>query len=169
MKSVQAVVIGALVLGLGGAGVAPAGQKKEPEVTEKEFRQANFLLMEDPLGKNAREHAKTVLVFTMQTPKAEVVLGKEELKWLGDKEDKRSTLLFAAYTAGNTLSQLDSGVKRNDPYPGLLQLFRVYRVLHERDKNYRIDEVERLLKLHQEGRLLQQLAQKEKKAEEKKP
>jgi hypothetical protein len=169
MKRVQVIAVGALVLGVLGAGAVHSGEKKAPEITEKEFRRANFQLLEDPLAKNASDLAKAVVVFAMQTPKAEVMLGKKELKWFGGKEDKRGLLLFAAYVGGNTLAQLDSGVKRNEPYPGLLQLFRVYRALREKDRDYSNDDVQRLLKLHQDGRLIQHLMQEEKKSEKKEP
>jgi hypothetical protein len=148
----------------------PAGEKKAPEVTEKEFRRANFLLLEDPLDAKAKDHAKVIIAFANQTLRADVALGKRELQWLSDKQDKRGLLLLAAYVGGNTLSQLDSGVKRNDPYPGLLQLFCVYRVLQARDRDYHIAEADRLLKLHREGRLIKQLLQEdERKPEKKKP
>jgi hypothetical protein len=157
----------ALLAGAAAGGPGAAGQKKGPQVTEKEFRQANFQLLEDPLADKARDYAKAVIVFAAQTPDAEVTLGKRELKWVGGKEDKRGMLLLAAYAGGNTLSQLNSGVKRDDPYAGLLQVFRVYRALRRRDKDFRNDEVDRLLGLHRQGRLLLHLEEdREKPAKE---
>lgn len=131
-------------------------QEKQPEITEKQFWRASLLFMEDPLGESAKEYAKAILVFTSQTPKAAVFLGEEEMRWVG-KDDQRGLLLFTAYIAGNTQSQLRSGVKRNDRYAGLLHLFHVYRGLQERDKEFKIAEVEELLKLHREGQLVKHL------------
>lgn len=134
----------------------------KPELTEKQFRRASAMLLEDPLADGAGDLAKLALVFVMQTPKAGVMLGEEEMKWIG-KDDKRSLLLFGAYLAGNAQSQLNSGVKRNDRYSGLLSLFQVYRQLQAKDKDFKIADVDELLKLHKEDKLVAHLIELEKK------
>jgi hypothetical protein len=139
-------------------------EDKKPAVSEKQFRRARALLLEDPLADESRELARAILIFTMETPAAAVVLGQEELQWT-IKDEKRGLLLLAAYLAGNVESQLNSGVKRNDRYAGLLALFRVYRALQEKDKEFKIAAVDELLKLHRQDELVKHLQQ----LEEKKP
>jgi hypothetical protein len=143
------------------AGAARAGDEKA-KVTEKDFRRSAALLLEDPLGKAAGDHAKLILVFVANSPNTTVMLGEEELKWLGKKEDKRGLLLMSAYLAGNVAAQLNSGVDRNDRYSGLMYLFQVYRKARAADKEFRIAEVDKLLKMHAEERLVSHLAEVEK-------
>jgi hypothetical protein len=143
---------------------APAPAADPPELTEKDFRAASAVLTADPLGDRAEVAARVVLIYVMQTPDAAVMLGEDELAWAGiRKDDKRSLPLLAAYLAGNAQSQLNSGVKRNDRYAGLLSLFGVYRQLKAKDKDFRIAEVEDLLKLHKDDKLLPHLIELEKK------
>jgi hypothetical protein len=161
MTVLRSVGLGVLLAAVGLA--AAHGQGKGPQVSEKDFRRAHLRLLEDPLGKSAKEDAKVIMLFAMQTPRAAVVLRKEEMNWFG-KDEKRGLLLLAAYAAGNTESQLNSGVKRNDRYAGLLSLFRVYRLLRQQDGSFKNAEVEQLLKLHGEDRLLKYVLELEQKA-----
>jgi hypothetical protein len=141
---------------------APAAAKAGP--TEKDFRLASTVLLADPLGERADDAARVVLIFVLETPDAAVALGAEEMKWTAvGKDDKRSLPLLAAYLAGDAQSQLHSGVRRNDRYSGLLTLFGVYRQFKAKDKDFQIPEVEELLKLHQDDKLLPYLTELEKK------
>ena len=135
-----------------------------PKISDKVFRQTSSLFLNDPSNRSARDWARLIMLYTLDRPNADVVLGREELSWAGiDKEDARSLLLLAAYAAGNIQSQLNSGVKRNDRYSGVLTLFRVYRALREQDEKFEVSAVDNLLALHQEGKLvphLQKLAER---------
>ena len=135
---------------------------KKPELTETQFRRASALLLEDPLADAAGDYAKVALIFVMESPKAAVMLGEEEMKWIG-KDNKRSLVLLGSYLAGNAQSQLNSGVKRNDRYSGLLYLFQTYRQIQAKNKDFKIAEVEDLLKLHKEDKLVGHLIELEKK------
>jgi hypothetical protein len=150
------------------AWLAEAGDEI-PAIDETQFRRLSVALLENPLDEKSPDAARTIIVFTIQTPKAAVFLGTEELSWFGitdvKKDDPRSLLLTAAYAAGNSQSQFSSGVKRNDRYSGLLYLFEVYRRLQTRDGEFKIPAVEELLKLHKEDRLVKHLLE----LEEKKP
>ena len=148
-------------LGMWATTVAHA-QLTKPITSEKQFGHYSVDFLEDPLGKNAKNYARAIMKFAIQTPKAAIVFGEEEMKWIG-KDKKYSFLLFPAYIAGNTQSQLNSGVKRNDRYSGLLSLFRVYRTLKKHNKEFKTEAVEKLLKLHKEGKLVQYLLELEKK------
>jgi hypothetical protein len=138
-------------------------QEPKSEVTEGDFQRLTVMLIQDPTNPSAKTYAKVILVFTMQTPKAAVVLGKEELQWAGEDKEK-SLLLMAAYVAGNTQSQLDSGIMRDDKYAGLLKLFHVYRKLKEAQKDFKNDAVEQLIQMHQKGTLVGHLQELEKKS-----
>jgi hypothetical protein len=65
--------------------------------------------------------------------------------------------------SGNTRSQLLSGVKQNDRYSGLVTLFAVYQRLQDKDREFKIAEIDELRKLHGDGKLLAHLVEMEKK------
>lgn len=141
---------------------AVVGQEKDAGLSDQQFSRALTMFLEDPLNDKSKDLAKALVVFTMQTPNAAVVLGEAEITWTGKKDDDRSILLFAAYLGGNTQSQLLSGVKHNDRYSGLMSLFSVYRRLQAKDKDYKIAEIDDLRKMHADGKLLAHLAELEK-------
>jgi hypothetical protein len=145
-----------------------AEERKKPgvKISDQSFRQISSTFLNDPQHRSAGDWSRLILLYTMQTPNAVVALGSEEMHWVAlDPNERRSLLLLAAYAAGNIQSQLNSGVKRNDRYSGLLTLFRVYRVLQEQDAKFKIVAVEHLLALHRDDKLLEHL----RKLEEKKP
>jgi hypothetical protein len=144
-------------------GPARAAAKEGGGLTEQQFGRLLTMFLEDPLHAKANEMAKLLVTFTMQTPKAAVMLGEAEMKWIGKKEDSRSLLLFAAYVSGNTRAQLLSGVKQNDRYSGLVTLFAVYQRLQAKDKKFKVAEVDKLRDLHRDGKLLAHLVEMEKK------
>jgi hypothetical protein len=145
-----------VLVSLVGLNVARPNDKPEAG-SAREFTLNLRQLTDDPTGPKAMELAKAVVLFAEKTDKAEVIIGKRELSWVGDLESRNGPVLMAAYIGGNTQAQLDSGHRGNDIYPGLLQLFRTYRALQEKDKNFKIEEVDKVLKLHMEGKLLQQV------------
>jgi hypothetical protein len=136
-------------------------QEPAKEPTEKQFRRMFVALLEDPTHAEAQNLSRAIVIYTIQTDKAAVVIGKDEMAWC--KDDKRGLQLMAAYVGGNTLSQLHSGVMQNDRYSGIVMLFRVYRHFREKDKDFKIDAVEDLLKLHKDGKLLAHVVELEKK------
>jgi hypothetical protein len=141
--------------------------KKGVTISDASFRQISTTYLNDPLHMSAPAWARLILLYMKQTPNAAVVvLSSEELRWAGlDENHPYSPQLLAAYAAGNIQSQLNSGVKRNDRYSGLLTLFHVYRVLRQKDKKFKFAAVEDLLALHEEGKLVRYLQ----KLDEKKP
>ena len=142
---------------------ALADDKNDEGLTDQQFGRLLTMFLEDPLQEKGKEVAKLLVFYTMETPKAAVMLGKPEMTWIGKKEDDRSLLLFAAYVSGNTRSQLLSGVKQNDRYSGLVTLFAVYQRLQDKDKKFKIAEVEELRQRHADGKLMAHLVEMEKK------
>lgn len=157
----------ALVLLLTVLGSAWGADKKEDKsfkISEKTFRQTSSLLLEEPLNRSNRDWARIILIYALSASNVEVVLGKQELHWAGIEDgDPRTILLLAAYASGNIQSQLNSGVKRNDRYSGLISLFRVYRALRQQNESFKVAAVDDLLTMHEEDRLvlhLQKLGEK---------
>lgn len=166
MNTWRTIGLSVLLVAIGSTGFADKSVKKEVKISDKSFRQIASAFLNDPLHRSARDWSRLILLYTMQTPSAAVVLGSEELHWVGlGSHDRYSLLLLAAYAAGNIQSQLHSGVKRNDRYSGLLTLFYVYRTLQEQDEKFKLAAVDDLLELHRQGKLMEHLQ----KLEEKKP
>jgi hypothetical protein len=151
----------ALVLFLAALGPVLGANQKENKgfkISAKTFRQTGSLLLEDPLNRSNRDWSRIILLYALSASDAEVVLGREELHWAGiENNDPRALLLLAAYASGNIQSQLNSGVKRNDRYSGLISLFRVYRALQHSDQKFRVAAVDEFLSLHQEDKLVRHL------------
>lgn len=166
MNVKRTLPLAALLLAISSAAGADDKDSKGPKVPDQMVRPTCSLFVADPLNKSARDWARLILLYTQQTSNAEVVFGSEELRWAAlEKNDSRSLLLLAGYAAGNIQSQLNSGVKRNDRYSGLLTLFRVYRALREQNAQFRVAAVDNLLALHKEAKLTPHLQ----KLEEQKP
>lgn len=143
--------------------------KKGVKISDKNFRQISTTFLNDPANKFAPSWSRLIVLYVLESKNVEVVLGREEWTWTGvESEHPYAPLLLAGYTSGNILSQMNSGVKRNDRYSGMLTLFRVYRTLRETDEEFKpLDAVEQLLKLHRENKLLAHLQELDKKKPEK--
>ena len=134
--------------------------KKEPITAEgaletiREF-QAN------PLAAMERGAAKTIIDFAEASPAVLISFSEKVVPWIAKNEtDERRSVLLAAYIAGNTEAQLRRGKKGNDPLAGVLQAIATYRQLQQADPAFRLDEVEALIVLEQEGRLKEHLGAK---------
>lgn len=143
-------------------------KEEKVKISDQEFNRVLYALLLNPNQEKAEDLAKVIVAFTAQTPKSNVMLGKEEMKWFGmtkdaDKKDKRPLLLFAAYTGANTQAQIATGVKRNDRYAGLLGVFQVYRALREKDAKFKVPALDELLELHKERKLAAHLAELDRK------
>jgi hypothetical protein len=148
---------------------AEPAKKGGVKITDNNFRKISTTFLNDPANKIASSWSRLIVLYVLESKNVEVVLGREEWTWTGlESEHPYAPLLLAGYTSGNILSQMNSGVKRNDRYSGLLTLFRVYRTLRETDEEFKpLDAVEQLLKLHRENKLTAHLQELDKKKPEK--
>lgn len=91
-----------LFIALGSAGQAAQKDRKGPKIIEGVFRQSSSLFLEDPLNKSARDWARLILLYTLETTDAAVVMGRDEWRWVGvDNSNPHSLQLLAAYEIGN--------------------------------------------------------------------
>jgi hypothetical protein len=119
-------------------------------LTEGLFREAVSLFLDT----GDKKYTKDIVEFITKSDKVNVVVSPETAPWVNKGNNENSALLLVAFLAGNALSQLDSGIKRSDPYSGTLQVFRLYRRLQTKNKKYQVPEIEELFKLHQNGKLI---------------
>jgi hypothetical protein len=152
-----------------GVADVPASQKKDnkvPPISDDSVRLYCLELAKDPLNRSAPGYSRLILRYAMEKPNAHIGVGDDELRWIGvGGKEEYVLLLLGGYLAGNIQSQLNSGVQRDDRYSGVLTLFQVYRSLQSKDKEFKINAIDNLLALHQEGRLIGYLQQ----LDEKKP
>lgn len=139
---------------------SPSGKKKEQVPIEKVL-EAIREFQANPVGAVERGVAKTIIDFAGASPAVLISINKKVVPWLGPEQaDERESLLLAAYVAGNTESQLRRGKKEDDPVAGVLQVIATYRQLQQADPAFRVDEVEALIVVEQEGRLKEHLSAK---------
>ena len=164
MNTYRIVCLSVLLIGMVSAVGAEERKKPGVKVSDKSFRQIGSTFLNDPSNKSARDWSRLIMLYTLDSPNAVIVLGEDEWNWAGlDKDDPRALLLLAAYSTGNMVSQLNSGVKRNDRYSGLIALFHVYRTLREADEKFKVAAVDELLALHDDDKLLPYLRELDKK------
>lgn len=159
-----------LLFGLASSAGADDRKKSAVRISEESFRRISSTFLNEPLSKSAPDYSRLIMLFALDSSDSTAVFfGGDEWSWTGlDSDDSHALLLLAAYSSGNALSQLNSGVKRNDRYSGLLTLFRVYRVLQEnagqeKKKAFKITAVDKLLELHRQNKLLPYLQELDKK------
>jgi hypothetical protein len=142
----------ALVLFVTSAGV----RAQAPEVPSRREVLAAIATLEDRfLSPEAVRAAEVVTRFVEL-----IVLDPEAIPWAEDSElasaDDRGTmlrsLLLAAYFAGNTKAQLDSGKVEDMPYPGWLFVIRAYQSVLERTE-FRIASIEEFIAMEEKGTL----------------
>jgi hypothetical protein len=131
--------------------------RAETAVREETLRRAVSTFLKQPTSSASKHSARTILKFAEESEDVSVLISRKAVPWVGGKKYEHREILLCAFIAGNVLSQLDSGVNANDPYSGLIKVFRVYRYLKKRKKGYTVPEVERLLAMHKEGKLMRYL------------
>lgn len=137
--------------------------------SEADARKAIATFCEQPLSSEGRAAVRTLLNFAEASDRVLITTSPEFTPWIReDKTYDHSSLLTGAYIAGNVLSQLDSGVRGNDPYSGIIQVFRVYRHLKSKAAPFEVAEIEDLLEIHRRGELGDRFAEIAKKRKNRK-
>jgi len=139
----------------------------ETQISEEAVRSAIETFLQNPTVPS--ESARTIALFTEESDAVHVIVNLDvSCTYLREKYGHTGELMMA-FVAGNIRSQLDSGIYGDDPYSGLLAVFRVYRHLKKANTDWTIPEVETLLDLHRQGKLAEHLAkEKERFAKERK-
>jgi hypothetical protein len=135
--------------------------KEKTQITAEKALEAIREFQANPIAAMERGVAKTIINFAEASPAVLISFSKKVVPWLGtEKTEERGSVLLAAFVAGNTESQLRRGKKEDDPVAGVLQVIATYRQLQQADPAFRMDEVEALIVLEQEGRLKEHLTAK---------
>jgi hypothetical protein len=142
--------------------VTSAGVRAQtPEVpSRREVLAAIATLEERFLSPEAVRAAEVVTRFVELSEDCLILLDPEAIPWAEDSEltraddpeDMLRSLLLAAYFAGNTKAQLDSGKVEDMPYPGWLFVIRAYKSIQEKTE-FRIESIEQFIAMEEQGTL----------------
>jgi hypothetical protein len=134
----------------------------DPVITKETALKAIMMFRDDPLSENGQAAAALIVDFVDKNHDVLVALNKKAFPVFGAPgvSQKETSLLLAAFAAGNVDSQLLRGVKKDDAYAGDLQLIQTYRQLQKRNSKLKIAAVEKMAEMEQRGELKRYLSSK---------
>lgn len=134
---------------------------QSPEVpSRREVLAAISTLEERFLSAEAIRAAEVVTRFVELSEDCLVVLDPEAIPWAeeseitdaSDPETMLRSLLLAAYFAGNTKAQLESGKVEDMPYPGWVFVIRAYKAIQEKTE-FVVPSIDELVEMEEKGTL----------------
>ncbi len=134
----------------------------DPVITKEIALKAIMIFRDDPLSEDGRAAAAIIITFVDKNHDVLVALNKKAFPVFDAPgvSQKETSLLLAAFTAGNVDSQLLRGVRKDDAYAGDLQLIQTYRQLQKKNPRLKIAGVEKLAEMEQRGQLKAYLSSK---------
>jgi hypothetical protein len=155
--SMRCMALSSMLLAILSATLATASVPPAASPGDSELRQAVTTLAEKPLSPEGAAAAMAITAFANASEDVVVTLSEAALPWMKQPDTPHAELLLAAYIGGNVLGQLDAGVTGNDPWSGVLQVFRVYRALKAADPKARVASIESLQDEARRGKLAARL------------
>jgi len=134
----------------------------DPVITKEVALKAIGFFRDDPLSEDGRGAAAIIVLFVEKSPDVVVDLNRKAFPVFGAPgvSQKDTSLLLAAFAAGNLDSQLLRGVKKDDPYAGDLQMIQTYRQLQRKNPKLKIPAIEKMAEMEQRGELKRYLSSK---------
>jgi hypothetical protein len=134
----------------------------EPVITKEVALKAIAIFRDDPLSEDGRGAAALIVMFVDKNHDVLVELSKKAFPVFDAPgvSQKETSLLLAAFAAGNVDSQLLRGVKKDDPYAGDLQLIQTYRQLQTKNPKLKITAIEKMAEMERRGGLKHYLSSK---------
>jgi hypothetical protein len=134
----------------------------DPAITKEIALKAMMIFRDDPLSEDGRAAATLIITFVDKNHDVLVALNKKVFPVFNAPgvSQKETSLLLAAFAAGNVDSQLLRGVKKDDAYAGDLQLIQTYRQLQKKNPKLKIAAVEKMAEMEQRGELKRYLSSK---------
>ena len=125
-----------------------------PTITKDIALKAIAAFRRDPASELGRGSAAIIVQFAEKSPDVDIKVTERVTPWIMAKPpSKHGPTLLAAFIAGNTRSQLESGVGKDDPLAGVTQVIETYRQLQRTDPQLKLPEVEKLIDLQTRGKL----------------
>ena len=138
-----------------------ASKPQPAKITEEEALGALARFKEDPHAALQEGEVAKIINYSEAHPKVQIVIGEKQVPWIGkEKVDESRSLLLAAYIAGNTEAQLKQKRWGNDSYAGVRQAIATYRQIQQAQPGFVLAELEKLIRLEDEGKLRAHLEQK---------
>jgi hypothetical protein len=137
-------------------------------LSKETVKEAISIFDKEPLSDEGKKALAIIILFAEGSKDVMIVISPEVAPWVCDKNSaKHNSSLIGAFIAGNLKSQLESGKKESDPYSGLLETFRIYKLIKEKDKKFNSPEIDKLMKLKAENKLKDFLKKENSKTPEK--
>lgn len=135
-------------------------EEQAEHYTLAQFRQAAQSVIANPLGPNAKANCRTVVGWTVESPKVSVTIGPPILNIRNTGQTQAEMSLFCAYMAGQALTQLEHKVKGGYPEAGGEAVIAAYAKIQKAKPTYKNEAVDFLIQAKSQGRLAELLAPK---------
>ncbi len=135
---------------------ADARAKPSEQPIDKEtVRKAITIFRQTPANQQGSMVRPIILRFAVESPEVQIVVPPLILPWIegGKARSEAKAALLTAYVAGDVRAQLDQRKMKDDPVAGTEQVISTYRQLQKTEPQLKINEVEKLIDLHKQGKL----------------
>ncbi len=140
-----------------------AAAEEKLVITKEVALKAMMAFRQDPTAKDARDYAAIVVRFIDESPDVTVSLSEKVGPWLQEGLPQRDTsLLLAAFAAGNASAQLATGNKKDQPLAGVQAVIEAYDKLRQKNPRLRSPGVEKLKEMAARQTLAAYLAETDK-------
>lgn len=139
---------------------AGAQAKTRDSIDRETVRKAITIFRRTPANQQGSMVRPIILRYAQESPDVEVLVSPKLLPWLdtnGKGHEEAGAVLLTAYVAGNVQSQLEKRKMKDDPVAGTEQVIATYRQLQKTKPRLRIMEVEKLIDLQRQGKLVKHL------------
>lgn len=125
----------------------------EPVITKEVALKAIAIFRNDPTSEDGRAAAALIVIFVDKNHDVMVSLTKKAFPVFQARgvSPKETSLLLAAFAAGNVDSQILRGVRKDDAYAGDLQLIQTYRQLQQKNRKLKIPAIEEMGQMEARG------------------
>lgn len=135
----------------------PAPGKDSPKivVTNEQILKVITLFRQDPAKAIDQGAGRLILDFAEASPDVEIKVSTDVMPWMGDSkpDPKQSSVMLAAFFAGEIKAQLESHTTKDDAMAGVLQMIETYQQMKKVDPAFHFDVVEKWITLQSQGKL----------------
>lgn len=168
MKFIRLAVFASVICITGAAALAQQAQPPSPPsqtgagkdspkivVTNEQILKVIALFRQDPAKAIDQGAGRLILDFAEASPDVEIKVTTEVMPWMGDSkpDPKQSSVMLAAFFAGEIKSQLESHTTKDDAMAGVLQMIETYQQMKKVDPAFHFDAVEKWITLQSQGKL----------------
>ncbi len=114
-----------------------------------------------PLSKSGTIAMAKIVTFAQTSDTVLVTITPEYCPWIMNQQIKQKHVLLAAYIAGNIKPQIEQHKAKNHAYEGVIYLLSVYKKLRQQASIRRVESIENMIELKNNGKLKQYIKKSE--------